>query len=106
MPGETLHVTSLQDENKCRAIALAQQMRGWFETLGYRLEKYEIWAEEYFEWILNIPVRRSYDRIIIRGVAGEIKLSDVMALRQSVNEQKTDEGWVVTTRRIFPCSKG
>jgi predicted NACHT family NTPase len=29
-------------ENKCRAIVLAQQMRGWFETLGYQLEKYEI----------------------------------------------------------------
>ncbi len=92
-------------ENQCRAIALAQQMRGWFETLGYRLEKYEIWAEEYFEWIINIPVRRSYDRILIRGVAGEIGLSDVMALRSSVNEQKTDEGWLVTTRRISRAAR-
>ncbi|NEU81928.1 NACHT domain-containing protein [Nostoc sp. UIC 10630] len=92
-------------ENQCRAIALAQQMRGWFETLGYRLEKYEIWAEEYFEWIINIPVRRSYDRILIRGVAGEIKLSDVIALRQSVDAQKTDEGWLVTTRRISRAAR-
>ncbi|MEH2185590.1 MAG: NACHT domain-containing protein [Nostoc sp.] len=92
-------------ENQCRAIALAQQMRGWFETLGYRLEKYEIWAEEYFEWIINIPVRRSYDRILVRGVAGEIKLSDVMALRSSVEEQKTDEGWLVTTRRISRAAR-
>jgi predicted NACHT family NTPase len=92
-------------ENQCRAIALAQQMRGWFETLGYRLEKYEIWAEEYFEWIIKIPVRRSYDRILVRGVAGEIKLSDVMALRSSVEEQKTDEGWLVTTRRISRAAR-
>jgi len=92
-------------ENQCRAIALAQQMRGWFETLGYRLEKYEIWAEEYFEWIINIPVRRSFDRILIRGVAGEVKLSDVIALRQSVEEQKTDEGWLVTTRRISRAAR-
>jgi predicted NACHT family NTPase len=97
--------TTTVTENKCRAIALAQQMRGWFETLGYRLEKYEIWAEEYFEWILNIPVRRSFDRILIRGVAGEVKLSDVIALRSSVEAQKTDEGWLVTTRRISRAAR-
>ncbi|BAY37650.1 pentapeptide repeat protein [Nostoc sp. NIES-2111] len=92
-------------ENQCRAIALAQQMRGWFETLGYHLEKYEIWAEEYFEWIINVPVRRSYDRILVRGVAGEVRLSDVMALRQSVNQQKTDEGWLVSNRRIARAAR-
>ncbi|MCC5633971.1 NACHT domain-containing protein, partial [Nostoc sphaeroides CHAB 2801] len=91
-------------ENQCRAIALAQQMRGWFETLGYDFEN-EIWAEEYFEWIIHIPVRRSYDRILIRGVAGEVGLSDVMALRSSVEEQKTDEGWLVTTRRISRAAR-
>ncbi len=92
-------------ENQCRAIALAQQMRGWFETLGYTLEKYEIWAEEYFEWIINIPVRRGYDRILIRGVAGEVGLSDVMALRSSIEAQKTDEGCLVTTRRISRAAR-
>lgn len=92
-------------ENQCRAIALAQQMRGWFETLGYDFEKYEIWAEEYFEWIIHIPVRRSYDRILISGVAGEVGLSDVMALRSSVEAQKTDEGWLVTTRRISRAAR-
>ncbi len=91
--------------NQCREIALAQQMRGWFETLGYDFEKYEIWAEEYFEWIIHIPVRRSYDRILIRGVAGEVGLSDVMALRSSVEAQKTDEGWLVTTRRISRAAR-
>jgi predicted NACHT family NTPase len=92
-------------ENKCRAIALAQQMRGWFETLGYQLEKYEIWAEDYFEFIINIPIRRSFDRILVRGIAGEVGLSDVMALRSSVEEQKTDEGWLVTTRRISRAAR-
>ncbi|MBD2489942.1 NACHT domain-containing protein [Aulosira sp. FACHB-615] len=101
----SLVLTETATENQCRAIALAQQMRGWFETLGYRLEKYEIWAEEYFEWIINVPVRRSYDRILVRGVAGEVGLSDVMALRQSVNQQKTDEGWLVSTRRISRAAR-
>jgi predicted NACHT family NTPase len=99
---ETLQVTS---ENQCRAIALAQQMRGWFETLGYSFENHEVWAEEYFEFIINIPVRRSFDRILVRGIAGEIGLSDVMALRSSVQEQKTDEGWLVTTRRISRAAR-
>jgi len=93
------------NENQCRAIALAQQMGGWLEILGYQREKYEIWAEDYFELIINIPVRRSFDRILVRGIAGEVGLSDVMALRDSVQEQQTDEGWLVTTRRISPAAR-
>ena len=92
---------SLSTEKKCRAIALAQQMQGWFEILGYRFEKYEVWANDYFEWIINIPVRRNrYDRILVRGIEGEAGLSDMMALRQSVEQQRTDEGWLVAARRI------
>ncbi|AKG20665.1 NACHT and WD40 repeat domain-containing protein [Calothrix sp. 336/3] len=93
-------------ENNCKAIALAQQMRGWFETLGYRFEKYEIWQDSYFEWIINIPVRRNrYDRILVRGIAGEAGLADVMALGQSVETQRTDEGWLITSRRISRAAR-
>jgi predicted NACHT family NTPase len=92
-------------DNSCRAMALAQQMRGWFETLGYRFEKYEVWEQDYFEWIINIPVRRNrYDRILIRGIAGEAGLSDVMALSSKVEQQRTDEGWLVSARRISRSS--
>lgn len=93
-------------ENQCRAIALAEQIRGWFETLGYRFEKYEYWTENYFEWIINIPVRRNrYDRIIVRGIEGEVGLSDVVALGQSTETQRADEGWLVTTRRISKAAR-
>ncbi|MGF1936522.1 MAG: NACHT domain-containing protein [Nostoc sp. ChiQUE02] len=93
-------------ENKCRAIALAQQMRGWFETLGYRFEKYEIWGDSYFEWIINVPTRRNrYDRILIRGIEGEVGLKDVAVLRSSVEQQRTDEGWLVTARRIARAAR-
>ncbi|MBR8832557.1 MAG: NACHT domain-containing protein [Stigonema ocellatum SAG 48.90 = DSM 106950] len=93
-------------DNKCRAIALAQQMRGWFETLGYRFEKYELWEDNHFEWIINIPVRRNrYDRILIRGIEGEAGLGDLMALRSSVETQRTDEGWLVTVRRISRAAR-
>ncbi|MBC6430703.1 NACHT domain-containing protein [Nostoc sp. HG1] len=93
-------------ENKCRAIALAQQMRGWFETLGYRFEKYEIWGDSYFEWIINVPTRRNrYDRILIRGIEGEVGLKDVAVLRSSVEQQRTDEGWLITARRIARAAR-
>ncbi|MFN6497943.1 MAG: NACHT domain-containing protein [Nostoc sp. DedQUE01] len=93
-------------ENKCRAIALAQQMRGWFETLGYRFEKYEIWGDSFFEWIINVPTRRNrYDRILIRGIEGEVGLKDIAALRSSVEQQRTDEGWLVTARRIARAAR-
>ncbi|MBW4523094.1 MAG: hypothetical protein KME16_25935 [Scytolyngbya sp. HA4215-MV1] len=50
-------------------FALAQQMRGWFETLGYRFEKYEVWETDYFEWIINVPVRRNrFDRILYLAI--------------------------------------
>ncbi|MEW5861947.1 MAG: NACHT domain-containing protein, partial [Cyanobacteriota bacterium] len=94
-------VPALGIEEKCRAFALAQQMRGWFETLGYRFERYEVWEDTYFEWIINIPVRRNrYDRILVRGIEGEAGIKDVAALRESVEAQRTDEGWLVTARRI------
>ena len=70
---------------RCKAFALAQQMRGWFETLGFRFESHEIWQEDSFEWIINIPVRRGrYDRVLVRGIDGEAGLPDVQDLRQAV----------------------
>ncbi|MGQ4648417.1 NACHT domain-containing protein [Lyngbya aestuarii] len=90
--------TSIDQE--CRAFALAQQLRGWFETLGYRFEPYEIWEDSHFEWIINIPARRGYDRILVRGIDSEAGIKDLAALRQSVDQQKTDEGWLITARRI------
>jgi predicted NACHT family NTPase len=95
-----------ESSNQCRAISLAQQMRGWFETLGYRFEKHEVWSENYFEWIINIPVRRNrYDRILVRGIEGEARLSDVVAMHSSVEKHRTDEGWLVTVRRISRAAR-
>jgi len=91
---------------KSQGFALAQQMRGWFEILGYDFEPYQVWEDNYFEWIIQIPVRRGrFDRILIRGIAGEAGIQDVAALRQSVAAQKTDEGWLVTARRIAKAAR-
>ncbi|WP_346291509.1 NACHT and WD40 repeat domain-containing protein [Sphaerothrix gracilis] len=91
---------------QCKAFALAQQMRGWFETLGFRFESHEVWQDDYFEWIVNIPVRRGrYDRILVRGIDGEAGLPDVQDLRQAVATHRTDEGWLVTARRISRAAR-
>ena len=84
---------------------LAQQMRAWFETLGYRFESHEVRAEDYFEWIINVLVRRGYDRILVRGIEGEAAVSDIAALRQAVDVQRTDEGWLVSPRRVSQAAR-
>jgi len=84
---------------------LAHQMKAWFETLGYGFEKHEVWEESYFEWIINIPAWRRRERILVRGIQGEAKISDVVALRQAVNEQRTDQGCLVAVRRISRAAR-
>ncbi len=78
---------------------LAQKMRAWFRVLGYRFRKHDIREENCFEWVIEIPARRGYDRILVRGMEGEVEFHDVIALRKAVVEQKTDEGWIVSARR-------
>jgi len=91
---------------KSQAFILSQQVRGWFETLSYKFEPYQISEDNYFEWIINVPVRRKqYDRILVRGIAGEAGLRDISALRESVGKHRTDEGWLVTARRISRAAR-
>ncbi len=107
LAAQSLALPSAESQDRqCRAFALAQQMKGWFETLGYRFETHEIWQNDYFEWVINIPVRRGrYDRILVRGMEGAAEIGDVGMLRQSVEQQRTDEGWLVTTRRISRAAR-
>jgi predicted NACHT family NTPase len=91
---------------KPQVFILSQQVRGWFETLNYQFETYQISEDNYFEWIIDVPVRRKkYDRILVRGIAGEAGLKDILALRKSVEKQRTDEGWLVTARRISSAAR-
>ena len=74
--------------------------------MGYRFERYEVWQDDYFEWILNVPViRRRYYRVVVRGMTGEVGLKDVGALGSKVEEQRADEGWLVTDRRISKAAR-
>lgn len=84
---------------------LAQQMRDWFDTLGYHFERYQIEEENYFEWIINVPIRRGYKRILIRGIEEVAEIMDVVALKSAVNQKKTDEGWLISLRRISQAAR-
>ncbi|ELS04467.1 WD40 repeat-containing protein [Xenococcus sp. PCC 7305] len=92
-------------QEKCQAKDLAEQMRGWFEALNYSFEEYEVWDENYFEWIITVPARRGYDRILIRGVEGEASIKDFQELSDLVSEHRTDEGWLVALRRVSAIAK-
>ena len=78
---------------------LAQQLRAWFKTLNYGFEHHYVRIDDYFEWIIDVPTRRGYDRVLVRGIEGEAEVSDVVALRQAVDRYTTDEGWLVVALR-------
>jgi len=41
----------------------------------------------------------------VRGVDGEVEISDVVALRRAVDNQNVDEGWSVALRRISQAAR-
>ncbi|MDT0351705.1 NACHT domain-containing protein [Pseudonocardia charpentierae] len=86
--------------NAAALEALRKEVREWFKAIGYRFETYELSTELQFTWIINVPARRRYDRIIVRGVAGEATAEDVDELATLVRTKSADEGWLVVPRRI------
>ncbi|MEB3339174.1 NACHT domain-containing protein [Okeania sp.] len=87
---------------------LPQQMREWFEILGYQFTDYHREnkkGKRWFEWTIKIKTRRGHDRILIRGLEGEAEIYDLKALRQSVTTEKTNEGWLVAVRRISKAAR-
>ncbi|MEO0431305.1 MAG: NACHT domain-containing protein, partial [Cyanobacteria bacterium J06656_5] len=79
---------------------LETQLRDWFDVLGYGRESYEVIEDRFFEWIITIPTRRGFDRILVRGVTGEAGIADLNALQASMVKLGTDEGWLVSKMRI------
>ncbi|MBD2488228.1 WD40 repeat domain-containing protein, partial [Aulosira sp. FACHB-615] len=95
----------LPPSSAVRETDLAKRLREWFDALGYKFETNEVLESEYFEWIINIPKRRGYDRIFIRGVEREASIHDVNAVKQGREKYKTDEGWVVAPRRVSKLAR-
>jgi WD40 repeat protein len=81
---------------------LATQMRGWFEALRYEFEPHSRYTDIDFEWLIRIPARRGFDRVVVQGINDEIGLNHLPGLREAVVRQNADEGWLVTSYRISP----
>jgi len=92
--------------NPFPSFILAQQLQAWFDTLNYPLESQQVCTETRFQCILNLPARRrSYDRILVLAIDGEAETSDIQTLQQAVAHHRTDEGWLVASRRISPAAR-
>ena len=102
---ETLALPAAAENSS--AADLARQLGEWFEVLDYDRDKdYEVWAANYFEWIINFPVgRRRVSRTLVRGVSGEVGMADLQAFQQAVENAGADEGWLVGNRRVSKATR-
>ncbi|MCP4119872.1 MAG: restriction endonuclease [Desulfobacteraceae bacterium] len=95
------------DQEKIRAKnvemiqgSLPDQLKKWFQTLGYTITGHEKQTEKYFELIVNIPARRGFDRILVRYIEHQAEIDDVEALLSSVQQHDVVEGWLVAAHRV------
>jgi hypothetical protein len=80
---------------------LDRELRAWFGALRYEIESdYLVETEEYFEWIIRIPVRSRFDRVLIHGITGEAGIQDLAKVEAVIKEQNLDEGCLVTDYRV------
>lgn len=85
---------------------LARELREWFQSIGYGIERDVNRIDDYGQLIINVPNRgHRYDRILVRAQSGEIKVTDILLLNQEVSAQKLDAGWAVCERRISPAAR-
>jgi WD40 repeat protein len=88
-----------------RETELAKQLKKWFEALGYKFENHEVLKKDYFQWIINIPKRRGYERIFIHGVEAEAGINDINTVKKAVETYKTDEGWIIAPGRVSKLAR-
>jgi WD40 repeat protein len=80
---------------------LDRELRAWFKALRYEIEPDGlVETEEYFEWIMRIPVRSRFDRVLIHGITGEAGMQDLARVEAVVKERNLDEGCLVTDYRV------
>ncbi len=85
--------------------SLAEQLRAWFQALGYSFESHDVQEDGYSEWVIRIPARRGYDRILVKCIEGQAELEDIKGLQLSVEKYHTDEGWLICPHRKAVSAK-
>jgi WD40 repeat protein len=94
--------TEIEIEIRSTALSeLDRELRAWFKALRYEIETdYLVETEAYFEWIIRIPVRSRFDRVLIHGITGEAGMQDLARVEAVVKERNLDEGCLVTDYRV------
>lgn len=82
-----------------------KDLKDWLKVLNHTFEIYNKNEKDMFEFITNIPTRRGYDRILIRGIDGAIELQEVFDLKKAKEKIKTDEAWLITQRVISKAAR-
>jgi predicted NACHT family NTPase len=83
-----------------KSSPLAQRMKALFEALDFKFENHEEWKENYFEWVIKVPMDGKFISTLVRGIEGEVGINDIRSSCQSIHQQHKKRGWLVTTKRI------
>ncbi|ABW32038.1 WD40 domain-containing protein [Acaryochloris marina] len=92
--------------NTSNILKLSKLLRGWFEAIGYKFEREIFSNNNYFEWIISVHVHiHGREKIVVRGIDGEIGLANLNRLKKSTTIHGASVGWLVTSRRVSNAVK-
>jgi hypothetical protein len=81
----------------------AKALRAWFGALHYEIEPNPRQTADYFEWLVRIPVRSRFDRILLRGIVRETSIVDLQEMQAGIQQWAPDEAWLVTDYLVSPA---
>ena len=81
-----------------------RDLRDWLNVLDYAFESIR-YENDRFEFIINVPMRRGYDRILVVGIEGAIVQSQVAEATERSEKLRTDEAWLVSPRLVMPAAR-
>jgi uncharacterized protein YjbI with pentapeptide repeats len=79
---------------------LALETKAWFDAVGYGFEQFSEPSTGSFTWIIKVPARRRFDRVVVYGVAGEASTANITHAQSLIAKHSADEAWVVVPRRV------
>ncbi len=109
---EILQVIKESDLNIIRAKQIEmiqggrpEQLKTWFQTLGYSFGGHDICTDEYCEWIIRISTRRGFDSILVRFIENQAEPEDIKRVEAAVKQHQTEEGWLIAAHRTSRSAK-
>jgi WD40 repeat protein len=84
-------------QNNPRLEEFKNQIYYWFQALEFEFEDSFRAEANCVEWVIRVPVRSRFDRVLVRAITHEAGLGDLGGLSQSVKDLRVDEGWLVTS---------